>query len=166
MKAKTETPKEKISLYKSIKNWYDKKNFYLDENNNFRSAFKKPRNWLIGGLMMIGCMGGIKGCDALNNVIIEDSTYQGQVTNFGRDGLIWKTYEGDFAIGGEDRSVSRSFSLDEQARNGENIKELSEQLEDAVKTGKRVRVHGTEPLLCWPWRSFADYHIDKVEYIK
>jgi len=163
-----ETNKEKILMKTKIKNLYGNiKNWYRNANNDYMgSPFAKPKNWLIGGLVIIGCAGIGKGCDTLNNVIIEDSIYQGQVTNFGREGLIWKTYEGKFAIGGENRSVNGSFSLDEESRNGENIKELANLLEDAVKTSKRVRVHGTEPFTCWPWRSLNNYHIDKVEDIK
>ncbi len=100
-----------------------------------------------------------------NNITQKDSVYQGQVTGFGREGIIWKTYEGRFAIGGENRSERGAFSLDEQARNGENIEELAKQLYRAVETRANVRVYGKEPVSCYPWRSDTGYHITKVEFL-
>ena len=124
--------------------------------------------WLRSLGLAATLVAGIYLPNKLNNVIIEDSVYQGQVVSFGREGIIWKTYEGSFAIGGENRSSTGSFSLDEQARNGENVEELAKQLYKAAETKADVRIHGTRPLFCWPWRSslFGDYHVDRVEDIE
>ncbi|MBT3405283.1 hypothetical protein HN832_04885 [archaeon] len=140
---------------RGVKRWYQ-------NANEWNGCFGKPRNWIFGGLAAISL---VVGACKLNDVQVEDSVYQGQVLSFGREGFIWDTYEGQFAIGGGNRSSTGLFSLDEQARNGENVPELAKQLYDAVNTRAIVRVHGTKSALCWPWRSSSNYHIDKVEVI-
>ena|SRR3989344_9612798 len=154
---KTKTPiGAKIkNAYQGIRDWYK-------DANNWNDFFGKPRNYIIGGLAAIALTAGAA---KLNNVNVKDSVYQGQVVSFGREGLIWDTYEGSFALGGENRSSTGYFSLDEQARNGENIEELAKQLYKAVETKATVKVHGTKPAVCWPWRSSTNYHVDKVEFL-
>jgi len=155
---KTKTPiGVKIkNAYQGVKDWYK-------NTNEWNGFFGKPRNWIIGGLVVIAVTAGAA---KLNNVNIENSVYQGKIISFGREGLIWDTYEGSFALGGENRSSTGYFSLDEQARNGENIEELAKQLYKATETRATVRIHGTKPAVCWPWRSSANYHVDKVEFLE
>jgi len=98
--------------------------------------------------------------------IVEDSVYQGHVIDFGKKGLFWQTHEGSFALGGVNRSSTGWFSLDEEARNGEDTAELARLLTEAVETGKKVKVWGKRSLTCWPWRSGANYHVSKVEFIE
>ncbi|MBN2420768.1 hypothetical protein JXB27_00655 [Candidatus Woesearchaeota archaeon] len=118
-------------------------------------------------LITVGILAAIstKGCVALDNKVTGENVCQGQVTSFGRTGLIWPTYEGTFAIGGENRSESGFFSLDEKARHGENLQELAAQLTKAVETRSNVRVY--ERTVAWPlpWNSKQFSRLYKVEVI-
>src|SRR3989344_6796094 len=135
-------------LFNTSKNWYNQKNRYG------WSWYEKPKNWIrlltIPPLLIYG---SYKGIDKLNDHVIEDSYYTGNVVSFGKEGIIWQNYQGSLAIGGELRSVTGSFNLDNEARNGENIEELASKLYEALKTNKKVRVHGKQYLINWPWRS-------------
>tara|TARA_Y100000310_G_C20601096_1_gene773076 strand:+ start:175 stop:660 length:486 start_codon:yes stop_codon:yes gene_type:complete len=156
--------KSKIPTRRRIRNTFQSlKKWYTNANKREVGFFNRPKEWIIAGLVTTALIGG---CSKLNNVITEDSVYQGQIVSFGREGVIWDTYEGYFAIGGEGRSVTGHFSLDEQARNGENTEELAEQLYKAVEEKSNVSIHGTKSFFCWPWRSSSNYHIDKVELLE
>jgi len=125
--------------------------------------YKKPRNLVIGGLAAVALFA--TGY-LLNNKTVEEKIYQGQVVSFGEEGWVWTTYEGTLAMGGENRSVTGSFSLDRQARNGEDIEELARQLYHAQETRETVDLHVIRPASCWPWRSDSCYHVDKVTFRK
>ena len=120
----------------------------------------------IAGLVSCAALAIAKVGSKLNDVQVKDSVYQGQVISFGREGYIWQTYEGSFALGGENRSSTGYFSLDEESRNGENIANLAKQIYHATETKKNVRVHGTKQAFCWPWRSSTGYHVDKIEFLE
>ena len=120
---------------------------------------------IITGIVALATVGTLAQFP-LNNKVVEDSVYQGQVIDFGRKGFFWDTYEGSFALGGENRSKTGYFSLDEQARHGENIEELTEELTEAVNTGANVRVKARRVASSWPWRSKTQYLVYDVETIE
>ena len=108
---------------------------------------------------------GRKYLDKCGDKIVSDSYCVGTITSIGKEGFFWPSYEGTIAIGGEDRSVSQDFSLDNEARNGENIDSLAKQLYHALETRATVKLHETKPQINAVWRSLSPYHVDKVEII-
>jgi len=139
-------------------------NSSIDEITFFRSW---ARNIIVTGLLAYG------GCQAIgNNIEYSQGIRTGMINKISEKGLFWKTYEGQMALEGivsGKNSVGANvwdFSLDRQARQGENPKELAEQIREYLETGTKVKVTYKEPLATWPWRSGTDYPVQKVEPIK
>lgn len=90
------------------------------------------------------------------------------INKFSKKGLIWKTYEGQMALEGITSSDSYvganvwDFSLDRQARHGENIDELSKKIQTYLESGQKVKIDYIEPFTTWPWRSETNFLIQNV----
>lgn len=116
-----------------------------------------------------GCVGG---CEYLNNYEYSHGARTGMVNKMSKKGLIWKTYEGQMALEGITSSGSYAganvwdFSLDRQARHGENIDELARSLNDALDSGEKVKVKYIEIIKPWPWRGSTGYFIQDVQAMK
>ncbi len=121
---------------------------------------KYVRTILCAGVAVYGVYQGIG-----NYVQTEESVYNGTVTSFGREGILFDTWEGKFAIGGQQRSIGGEFSLDEQM---DSVKTdgLVDKLNEAASSGDQVRVHGKGYLATWPWRADTTYLVDSVEPLK
>ena len=104
-----------------------------------------------------------------NGIEYSQGTRTGMINKISEKGLFWKTYEGQIALEGivsGNNSVGANvwdFSLDRQARHGENPKELTEKIRGYLETGTKVKVTYIEPMATWPWRSETDYLIQSVE---
>ena len=107
-----------------------------------------------------------------NGIEYSQGIRTGMINKISEKGLFWKTYEGQMALEGivsGNNSVGANvwdFSLDRQARHGENPKELAEKIRQYLETGTKVKVNYVEPLATWPWRSGTDYLIQSVEPVK
>ena len=94
------------------------------------------------------------------------------INKISEKGLFWKTYEGQMALEGivsENNSVGANvwdFSIDRQARHGENPKELVEKIKGYLEAEAKVKVTYVEPFATWPWRSETNYLIQSVESIR
>ena len=140
------------SKYKKIEKYYSTLMFPMKD---FLGRW--ARSLVVGSALLYGACQGIG-----NNVKVADSTYNGDITSFGREGLLFKTWEGSFAVGGDQRSISGYFSLDEsmdgQIKNG-----LSSKLQDAAKNRTPVRIRGIKYMATWPWRSGTNYLLQSVD---
>lgn len=106
-----------------------------------------------------------------NGIEYSQGIRTGMINKISEKGLFWKTYEGQMALEGivsGNNSVGANvwdFSLDRQARHGENPKELAEKIRQYLEAGTKVKVTYVEPLATWPWRSGTDYLIQSVELV-
>lgn len=122
------------------------------------------RTVALAGTLIWGTYQGIG-----NNLQYSDGIRTGMVNKFSSKGLIWKTYEGQMALEGIVSNGNSSganvwdFSIDRQARHGENGAELARKIREYLESGTKVKVTYTEPLSTWPWRSSTDYLIQNVE---
>lgn len=111
----------------------------------------------------------ISGCECANRYEYSSGTRTGMINKISRKGLFWKTFEGEMALEGIVSGGSNSganvwdFSIDGSARNGENEYLLANKVEDALKTGTKVRITYREPFLTWPWRGSTHYFIQSIE---
>ena len=55
------------------------------------------------------------------------------------------------------------FSIDNQARHGENREELTKKLNEALESGQKVKVGYTQVIGGWPWRGSTGYYVQSVE---
>lgn len=97
-----------------------------------------------------------------------DGYRAGIMIKFSKRGTLLKTYEGELNLGmvireePQDLSVSNLWRFSVPSSNDDVIKKL----EDALLSGKRVKVHYNEKFVKLPWRGDTKYFIDEVEIVK
>lgn len=94
-----------------------------------------------------------------------DGYRAGTVIKLSNKGLVFKTYEGDLNLGmvmNESEnpvSVSNIWPFSVSASD----KEVLDQLEAAMMSGRRAKLHYREKFLAVPWRGDTKYIVYKVE---
>jgi hypothetical protein len=86
----------------------------------------------------------------------------GVVSKFSRKGYIFKTYEGELNVGAQGQVGNMtnnlwSFTVDADDPN------VSKKLEDAMLTGKRLRLHYEQRYLKFFWMGDTEYFVTKVD---
>ena len=95
----------------------------------------------------------------------------GVINDLSKQGTFYKTFECQMALEGlvsEGNTTSanvRSFSLDSQARHGENLSHLYQMLNQALNSGRKVKLSYIEASSTWSWRSSTRCLIQNVEYL-
>jgi hypothetical protein len=113
-----------------------------------------------------GCVGG---CVKLNEVEYSSGSRVGVINKVSSKGLFWKTYEAQMAMEGlTSRTDSGAnvwdFSIDNQVRNRGQKEKLVALLNDALQTGKKVKIRYIEaPGVPVPWRGKTTYYAQDVE---
>lgn len=101
---------------------------------------------------------------------VSDGSRVGIVYKLSYKGLFFKGWEGQLLLGDDKAAYNVdantwNFSLDRKHKRGENIEELSKQLQSAMESGKRVRVFYKEEGLVAPWRADTTYFVQKIEIL-
>ena len=124
---------------------------------------------LLTTALLAGCP---VACYSLNDYTYSEGTRVGVINKFSKKGTFWKTYEGQIALEGIVSSGSHvganvwDFSLDNQARKGENIDGIAKQIQEYAESSTKVRIKYHEPWTAWPWRSSSNYHVQSVEPVE
>lgn len=133
-------------------------------------AGRWARNILLIGALAVGIG---------NNIEYSQGTMAGTVNKISEKGLVWKTYEGQIALDGIISKTHRAglalithsfeenvldFSIDKQAKHGENPKELVEKIR--YYSGTKVKMNYVKQFSTWPWRSRTNYLIQSVEPVE
>ncbi len=134
--------------------------------------FERPRRLLVlAATLGFGAFLGYKTIG--NSIDYSQGTRVGVINKLSEKGLIssWKTYEGEMAleglVGGQRIGANLwHFSLDKEARHGENTSELLEKLRQYQEAGVSVKVDYIEQLATWPWRGSTSYFVQNVEPLK
>ena len=104
-----------------------------------------------------------------NNYVVSSGSAVGAITDFAREGLAWKTWEGQIALEGlmSDGSHSHAnvhrFSIDSQGRHGEDVEGLAKRIAEIAATGGKVRLTYLTTLSGWTWRGSTDVYVQSVE---
>lgn len=119
---------------------------------------------IFGGILVLLVSSCTVLVGAANNWEYSAGSRTGIITKFSCKGLWWKTYEGEQLQGGlRDGAANMfDFSLDAQARHGENVTELAAQIERALESGQTVELRYIEPWTTWPWRSECNHLVQAV----
>jgi prepilin-type N-terminal cleavage/methylation domain-containing protein len=80
----------------------------------------------------------------------------GQVVKFSHKGLLWKTWEGELAMGSAGVNVF-NFSVPN------DDEKLIREIDAALKTGNQVRISYEQPLLVWRWQGETRTLIQSIE---
>lgn len=121
---------------------------------------------ILAGSLISGTIGGIGSCT--NNRINSEGSRVGQINKFSEKGIFYKSYEGTLALQGLSNQGANlwNFSIDREARNGEDIKELSQTIQKYLDSQELVKITYKEPICVWSWRAETAYLIQKIEPIK
>lgn len=89
----------------------------------------------------------------------------GFVTRLSKKGYIFKTYEGDLKMGGlyDGEGTMNASQWDFSV--GGNNKEAIANLEEAIKTGRRVSLTYEEKFFKLPWNGDTEFFVTKVELL-
>lgn len=109
-----------------------------------------------------------KGCSYVSDCTISEGDRVGHINQFSRSGLIFKSYEGTLALEGlSDQGANLwHYSIDRQARNDEDIKQLSEDMQKYLDNQKLVKIHYRKPIKVFTWRADTQYLVQSVEPIE
>lgn len=89
----------------------------------------------------------------------------GFVTRLSKKGYIFKTYEGDLKMGGlyDGEGTMNASQWDFSV--GSKNKEAIANLEEAIKTGRRVSLTYEEKFFKLPWNGDTEFFVTKVELL-
>ena len=93
-----------------------------------------------------------------------DGFRAGTLVKFSKKGVAFKTYEGELNLG---------MVLSDQASTGsvwkfsvENDPTLVKKMEEALLSGKRVKLHYTERFFTFPWEGDSKYYIKDIQVVQ
>ncbi len=117
---------------------------------------------VIGGILVAS----VSNCQ--NSYIVDKGSTIGYVNKFSEEGRIWKTHEGTLAMQGFSYPGAElwNFSLDKQARNGEDIEKLKQDIEEYKDSNTLVKIEYLRPWKVWPWRARANNLVQKISSIE
>lgn len=94
-----------------------------------------------------------------------DGEKAGIITKIRHEGMLFKTYEGEMLLGGSGSGQTWAFSIDNSNERGENIDKIVNDLEEAQRSGKRVRLFYVEESWVGNWRGATGHLIQRVEFL-
>jgi hypothetical protein len=89
---------------------------------------------------------------------VSDGDRVGQVTKFSRKGLVFKTWEGEMLAGERGAVAKDAWAFSVRKNNPEVMKKV----EDALKSGRSVRLSYKEKMFAAFWRGDTKYFITEV----
>jgi len=139
----------------------------------FTDRYGDPKYGTIVGTVLLTLFGTVGGCVSckshFNDVEYSEGTRVGVINKFTNKGFWWKTFEGEMALegivssGGNSGANVWDFSLDGDARHGENIPELAKKVQEYADQSRKVKVTYVQPWTSWFWRGDTDYFLQTVE---
>ena len=125
---------------------------------------------IIAGALLLGTCAvagtGLSSCEYSSGERV------GVVNKLSRKGAVFKTFEGQMTLEGlasNGEGVGANvwyFSVDESHSRGENVAELTKQLTDAMKSGRKVEVTYKQNFVGLPWRGETDYFVQSVKVLE
>lgn len=86
----------------------------------------------------------------------------GVVSKLSKKGYVFKTYEGELNVGAQGQVGNMSNNL-WQFTIAEGDEKLSKEIEDAMTSGKRVKLHYEQRYMKFSWMGDTEYFVTKVE---
>ncbi|MDR6562999.1 MULTISPECIES: hypothetical protein [Arcicella] len=98
----------------------------------------------------------------LTRVAYSEGERAGVISKFSKKGVVFKTYEGELNEGAQGQMgnmVNRLWAFTVDADDPTIIQKL----EDAMLTGRRIRVHYEQRYMKFSWMGDTEYFVDKVD---
>ena len=100
----------------------------------------------------------------ITQVVYSEGDRAGTVSKFSHRGYIFKTYEGELNVGGFSGQTGNMTPQIWQFTVYPNDATVIKNLEEAVVSGKRIKLHYNEHLYRFFWMGDTKYLVTKVEF--
>lgn len=98
-----------------------------------------------------------------------DGTRVGTLTKFTHKGFLWKTYEGELLAGGvKGAGMGMAANVWQFSVFNTNTRksELVTRLQQAIESGKPVKIKYHQAVWVWPWQASSRYLVEDVSFVE
>jgi hypothetical protein len=134
---------------------------FNDQLNSAKQSTMSFFRKLFIGLLVIGLL--IVAATFLSTqMAYSEGDRAGVVSKLSKKGYIFKTHEGELNVGAQGQVGNMSNNLWQFTIAGGDDK-LTKEIEDAMTTGKRVKLHYEQRYMKFSWMGDTEYFVTKVE---
>lgn len=134
---------------------------FNDQLNSAKQSTMSFFRKLFIGLLVIGLL--IVAATFLSTQLAySEGDRAGVVSKLSKKGYVFKTHEGELNVGAQGQVGNMSNNLWQFTIAGGDEK-LTKDIEDAMTTGKRVKLHYEQRYMKFSWMGDTDYFVTKVE---
>jgi hypothetical protein len=134
---------------------------FNDQINSAKQTTMKFFRRLFIGLIVVAVLALIISFLA-TKVPYSEGDRAGVVSKFSKKGFVIKTYEGELNVGAQGQVGNLSNNLWEFTVDSEDPA-VTQKLEDAMLTGKRLRLHYEQRYLKFSWMGDTEYFVTRVD---
>jgi hypothetical protein len=134
---------------------------FNDQLNSAKQSTMSFFRKLFIGLLVIGLL--IVAATFLSTQLAySEGDRAGVVSKLSKKGYVFKTHEGELNVGAQGQVGNMSNNLWQFTIAGGDEK-LTKDIEDAMTTGKRVKLHYEQRYMKFSWMGDTEYFVTKVE---
>jgi hypothetical protein len=134
---------------------------FNDQLNSVKQSTMGFFRKLFIGLLVIGLL-MIAATFLSTQLAYSEGDRAGVVSKLSKKGYIFKTHEGELNVGAQGQVGNMSNNLWQFTIAGGDDK-LTKEIEDAMTTGKRVKLHYEQRYMKFSWMGDTEYFVTKVE---
>jgi hypothetical protein len=134
---------------------------FNDQLNSVKHSTMGFFRKLFIGLLVIALI-GVALAFLSTQMAYSEGDRAGVVSKLSKKGYVFKTHEGELNVGAQGQVGNMSNNLWQFTIAGGDEK-LSKDIEDAMTTGKRVKLHYEQRYMKFSWMGDTEYFVTKVE---
>jgi hypothetical protein len=134
---------------------------FNDQLNSAKQSTMSFFRKLFIGLLVIGLL-VIAATFLSTQMAYSEGDRAGVVSKLSKKGYVFKTHEGELNVGAQGQVGNMSNNLWQFTIAGGDDK-LTKEIEDAMTSGKRVKLHYEQRYMKFSWMGDTEYFVTKVE---
>jgi hypothetical protein len=134
---------------------------FNDQLNSAKQSTMSFFRKLFIGLLVIGLL-IVAAAFLSTQLAYSEGDRAGVVSKLSKKGYVFKTHEGELNVGAQGQVGNMSNNLWQFTIAGGDDK-LTKDIEDAMTTGKRVKLHYEQRYMKFSWMGDTEYFVTKVE---
>jgi hypothetical protein len=134
---------------------------FNDQLNSVKQSTMGFFRKLFIGLLVIALI-GVALTFLSTQMAYSEGDRAGVVSKLSKKGYVFKTHEGELNVGAQGQVGNMSNNLWQFTIAGGDEK-LTKEIEDAMTTGKRVKLHYEQRYMKFSWMGDTEYFVTKVE---
>lgn len=134
---------------------------FNDQLNSAKQSTMSFFRKLFIGLLVIGLL-IIAATFLSTQLAYSEGDRAGVISKLSKKGYVFKTHEGELNVGAQGQVGNMSNNLWQFTIEGGDEK-LSKDIEDAMTTGKRVKLHYEQRYMKFSWMGDTEYFVTSVE---